>query len=448
MPGPACCLLLAAFSSSVVEAAIGAEGEVASGRAPVDYAGESKNAITFTLVPGAGLRSRAQFNTLTLSYTPRIFYRLPNALDVDHPLVLHQVGLDHTLKVGHRLAWASSAQLAVGQIDYTAAGVVFDPNISSAVRTSVTDILRTTATTGLKYQLGPRFMLNWEGGVEYTTTLDQATIVPAPVTDPTVPVTPSTDASTFGTVIPDSFQVRTQPGISLSVGRASHVGVAAELTYQWFKDTARYLVLSPELEWDTTFGQRFSLGLSGGVAYVWTLDAVNPQDRNNSLGGTGSVNLQSVIYRGTGTTSTLGIVSSLEWYFDPILGTSQPRAGATVTNQTSFGRYFTFAPSVAFYTVLKTVYYRQLGPNGMPLPPDPTMPNGVVAPDATLARVELPFSYQFSDAASFGFGVRAALRGPPIQAPGPFNEQFEFWAFLGLTLRAATSLDHGAWLPL
>jgi len=56
MPAPACCLLAALFASSaVVEAAAGAEGEVAAGRAPIELDGPEENSVTFTLVPGAAL---------------------------------------------------------------------------------------------------------------------------------------------------------------------------------------------------------------------------------------------------------------------------------------------------------------------------------------------------------------------------------------------------------
>src|SRR6187399_787115 len=160
MLGPGCGLLLVAFSSSVVEGAVGADGEVAAGRAPVEYTGPSTNALTFTLVPGIGARLRGPDSTLTLSYTPRIFYRLPNALDVDRPLVLHQVALDHVAEVGQRLSWTSSAQLSIGQIDYTAAGVVYDPSLSTSVRSSITDIVRGVGQTGFQYELSRHTTLN------------------------------------------------------------------------------------------------------------------------------------------------------------------------------------------------------------------------------------------------------------------------------------------------
>jgi len=455
MLGPASCLLLAAFSSSVVEAAIGASGEVAAGRAPLEYTGPEENSLTFTLVPGAAARLRSRDSTLTLSYTPRIFYRLPNALDLNHPLVLHQVGLDHTLDIGKWLAWSSSAQLAVGQIDYTAASVVFDPGLVSAVRTSVTDILRATATTGLKYQIRPTFALHLDGGVEYTTTLD----APATVT-PSTPVTTDGEATgavgttQYGTVIPDSFQIRGKPGFAVSIGRDMHLGGAAEVTYQWFRSTARYLLFSPEIEWDTKFGQRTTLAAAGGIAYVRTLDVFDPKLQNNSVGGTGNIDIKSLVYRGQGMSSTLGLNVALDWFFDPIIGTSQPRSGATATGVIQVGRKWTITPLASFFALLKTKRY-VLTVDGKPLASDDPlviqqqMDLARAAADATILRLELPVDYRISDVATFSFGVRSALRGTPVSEPGfSLDKQTEIWAFVGLTLRAATTLDNGAWLPL
>ena len=171
MPGPACCLLIAAFSSAVVEAAAGADAEVAAGRAPIDVSGREENSFTFTLVPGLGLRLHSLMDSLTLSYTPRIFYRVPNELDVDRPLVLHQVSIGHAAQLSRLTSWASNAELSVGEIDYTAAGVVF-PVGASTIQTSVSKLLRARGQTGIKTQLTRRLQLTWDASGDYTTSLD------------------------------------------------------------------------------------------------------------------------------------------------------------------------------------------------------------------------------------------------------------------------------------
>src|SRR5689334_10199439 len=159
MPVSACCLLSALIStSSVVEAAAGVDGEVAAGRAPIQLNEPEENSLTFTLVPGAGLRMRSRSNTLTLAYTPRIFYRVPNQLSVSRPLVLHQLQLADTLNAARNFSWISTAGLDVGELDYTASGLIF-PTGSSAVRTSVVDIIRAEGQTGFRYDVTRR--LRW-----------------------------------------------------------------------------------------------------------------------------------------------------------------------------------------------------------------------------------------------------------------------------------------------
>jgi hypothetical protein len=452
MPAFACCLLLAAFSSSVVEAAAGADGEVAVGRAPVDFAGPSRDAVTFTLTPGVGLHLRSGSSNFVFSYTPRVFFRLPNALGVDHPLVLHQVGLDHTVDVGKDITWASSANMSIGEIDYTAAGVVFDPALSSVVKTSITDILRSTVQTGFKWGISPHLKFNWDVGAEYTTTLD------GNGSNPTAADTATAAAATsfYGSQVPASFQLRTKPDLSYAVDRDNHIAAGFDVTYQWFKETARYLLLSPELTWQTQLSRRTQLELSGGIAYVWTLQAVIPTvSKKNSLGGTGNIALTSEMYRSGATKLKTAFNADLEWYFDPILGTSQPRAGAKASGELTFGRKWLIGPNASFYTVLRKInILLQVPPGTVVDQQTQTDIAGeyqqlIAAPDQTVLRLELPIRYQLSRAAALTFGVRSAFRGRALPQPGfRLDEQVEYWAFVGLAVRFATSEDRGTWLPL
>ena len=447
MLGPGCGLLLVAFSSTVVEGAIGVDGEVAAGRAPLDYDEPATNALTFTLVPGIGARLRGTDSTLTLSYTPRIFYRLPNALDVDRPLVLHQVALDHVAEVGPRLGWASSAQLSVGQIDYTAAGLVYDPSLSTGVRSSITDILRAVGQTGFKYELSRHTRLNLDASAEYTHTLDAApTIVPNP-TAPVAGLDPALQQAALPLVgvQPDSFQFSTTPTLSYAVGRNHRIGTSLDVTYQWFKQTARYLLLAPDISWDARVSARSTLSLAAGVAYVSTLEAALPQDDQNSWGGTGSVHFESLVYRGSGTSVTTAFNTSLEWFFDPISGTSQPRAGIEASSVVEMGRDWLFSPEISFYTLLRQTILRYgMIVDGVPVI-DPTQPE-IAKPDATLLRIELPLQYRITPDVSLAFGGRAALRGPALAASDFGFDQVEVWAFLGLTVRMASGEKGSDWL--
>lgn len=447
MPGLACCLLAAFISSaSVVEAAAGVDGEVAAGRAPVQLTGPEENSLTFTLVPGLGLRLRSVANTLSLSYTPRIFYRVPNQLNVDRPLVLHQLQLNDTLLTSRNMAWASTAGVSIGELDYTASNLVFAPG-SSAVRTSVVDIVRAEGQTGFTLELTRRF--RWTASVsgEYTTPLNVDDTPTAP------PVTGEGDnlSNVVGGTVPESAQVSGKSSFSYAVSRNDRLAVNGEVTYQWFPDTGRFLLLSPDLSWERRLSRQSTLALSGGFAYVITLATPDGSDPGDAIGGTGSIQFNSELHRARNLRVSTSFGAGVDWFFDPIAGTSQPRASVDAGTNIDIGREWSIGPNAAFYSVLRgygtTVGAAATGPDGMVSPtPVDTQP---ITPDATQLRLEIPFTYRVTDFVALNFGARGSLRGRSLtQDDFQLGERYEIWAFFGLTLRMSSGRDNAMWLSL
>jgi hypothetical protein len=439
MPGTACCMLAALLGSAVVEAAAGVEGEVAAGRAPIVLSGPEENSITFTVVPGAALRLRSLTDTLTLTYTPRIFYRAPNALEVDRPLVLHQVSFNQSTEFGRRLVWTSALGASVGEVDYTASNLVFD-TVTSVARTSVADILRLEGETGIRYELSRRWRWTLDVEGDYTRPLgDQPTTPP-------IPPDPNIDLGDvpFGGV-PESAQLSTQTGFSYAVTRSDRIGINGEITYQWFPDTGRFLLLSPDVTWEKQLSQRTNIGVSAGMAYVVTVEAIDG-DQENSFGGTGGFQYNSVVYRARSAVVSMGLAGSLDWFFDPIAGTSQPRAGVDGNSNMAIGRDWQITPNASFYTLLRESR-SETGPGRNTMMGNTSVE--LIALDATQLRAEIPVSYRLTDLTYLSFGARASLRGRSVlDEDFSLTETVEFWAFVGLTLRLATSRDTGAWLSL
>jgi len=448
MPGPACCLLAAVLSSAgVVEAAAGVDGEVAAGRAPVDPTNptqDSENSITFTLVPGAALRLRSQTNNLTLTYTPRIFYRAPNVLEVDRPLVLHQVSLEDAVELSRRLSWSSQASLSIGEIDYTASSLVFAPG-TSAVRTSVADIVRVDGTSGVRYDLTRRLRWTVDASAEYTTPIGDSGVSGLPADSP-LP-----DGVVFG-ALPESAQVSAETGLSYALSRSDRLGMAGELTYQWFPDTGRFLLLSPDVTWESQLSRRTSISLSAGIAYVIALETQGGIQQENAFGGTGGFQLASVFHKSRVATVTGAFNASLDWFFDPVAGTSQPRAGVDAGVDIQIGRKWQISPNASFYAVLRD--------RGQTLGEPPiTTPDGTMAPvvtdvqgidyDSTQLRAEIPFRYSLSRNVLLSFGARGSMRGNSLSDDDfELDRLVEFWAFGGLTVRFSSGRDYGSWLSL
>jgi hypothetical protein len=447
MPGPACCLLAAFISSaSVVEAAAGVDGEVAAGRAPVQLTGPEENSVTFTLVPGLGLRLRSLTNTLSLAYTPRIFYRVPNQLNIDRPLVLHQLQLTDTLLASRNMAWASTAGVSIGELDYTASNLVFAPG-SSAVRTSVVDIVRAEGQTGFTLDLTRRF--RWTAGVsaEYTTPLNADETATAP------PVTMEGDdlSNLVGGTVPESAQVSGRSSFSYALTRSDRLAVNGEVTYQWFPDTGRFLLLSPDLSWERRLSRQTTFALSGGFAYVITLATPDGGDPGDAIGGTGSIQVNSELHRARNVRVSTSFGAGVDWFFDPIAGTSQPRASVDAGTTIDVGRDWSIGPNAAFYAVLRdygtTVGASTTNADGMVVPA--AVDTQPITPDATQLRVEIPFTYRITDFVAINFGARGSLRGRSItQDDFSLGERYEIWAFFGLTLRMSSGEDNAMWLSL
>jgi len=118
MPAPAVlAFLFGALSPPILEVATGADTEFAAGRAPLAVGLKEVNSTSITLVPGLGLRLQDPTQSIAVSYTPRLFYRLPNQFGVDRPLVLHQVSLEHASDLDRRSKWATRAELSAGEVE-------------------------------------------------------------------------------------------------------------------------------------------------------------------------------------------------------------------------------------------------------------------------------------------------------------------------------------------
>lgn len=436
MPAPAW-LLIGALTSGVLEGAVGADMETAAGRAPVNVGSDEQNSVTFTLIPGLGLQLRDHRDSIALSYTPRIFYRLPNALGVDRPLVLHQLALDHSVELDRRTTWQSTALLSVGELDYTAARYVFAPG-STTVPDAIAEIVRVQGQTGFVFELGRRTGLDWDFSVEHTTPIgDQPdpTLIPVPSPEPGEP----TEVAVQGG-LPASTNVSTEARLGYLLTRRDRFGLGMDVTYQYFSDSGKFLLFSPDLFWEGELSRRTTLALSGGLAYVITLDATQGLDESNSLGGTGSVELGSTVWRSRQLVATLNSRASLEWYFDPIAGTSQPRLAVETGTDIEMGRDWLINPRLGFYALLRDASTRIGGTEDQP--------QLIVNTNATALRLDAPFRYRLSRAAALTFGARAALRGRELSSPEfRLTEEIELWAFVGLTIRVGTSNDL-TWLSL
>jgi hypothetical protein len=341
------------------------------------------------------------------------------------------------------MAWASTAGVSIGELDYTASNLVFAPG-SSAVRTSVVDIVRAEGQTGFTLDLTRRFRWTADVSAEYTTPTNVDETATAPVAVDGMDL-----ANLVAGTVPESAQVSGRSSFSYALTRNDRIAANGEITYQWFPDTGRFLLLSPDLSWERRLSRQSTLALSGGFAYVITLATPDGRDPGDALGGTGSIQFTSELHRARNMRVSTNFGAGIDWFFDPIAGTSQPRASVDAGTNIDIGREWNINPNASFYAVIRgastTVGEQTAVVDGMVVP----VATQAITPDATQLRVELPFTYRITDFVAINFGARGSLRGRSLtQSDFELDERYEIWAFFGLTVRMTNGEDNAMWLSL
>lgn len=416
------CLIALALGATAVEGAVGADAEVAAGRAPVGISGPERNSIQLIGTPAVGLRLYSPTQSLTASYSPRFYYRVPNDLDLERPLLLHQAGLAHQVELGSTSDWRSGVRFSAGELDYTTLSLVFDPQSANPPQ-DVAEVMRLDGDTTWRTSLSSRTGLALTLQGEYTRPLDEEPPLGIdPVTGMPLPPDPGSALleSAAGTIIP---QLRYQ------LSRRDVLTTSLRVSYQWFSNDARYLLFSPQVGWERRLSARTNLITSAGPLYVVTLEAAPGVADDNTLGGAGVLELNTVFDRSRGTDVTGRIAATLEWFFDPLAGTSDPRAGLEAGIVARFGRDWTFTPNASLSTLL-----------------DDSTGGDLVRTDASVLRAELPWRYRITDHLAFNFGLRGSLRGRGLNDSFNLSEQHEIWAYMGLSVAIATSGEAAPWL--
>jgi hypothetical protein len=429
MPGASGTLLALALGAAVVEGAVGADTEVAAGRAPVEINGPERNSVSFTGTPAVGLRVTDETHTFTTTYAPRFYYRLPNVLDVNRPLVLHQVDLGYENLIDISTLWTTVAALDIGELDYTSASQIFDPQ-TSGLQQDVEQIARVSGDSTYRVTTSRRstWQLSLQG--EYTTPINTDDDEPAAPTEPVDPTLPPVAPAT--TTILKSASGTVRPHYRYVVSRRDFITSELRLSYQWFSNGGEFVVVSPQLGWERRLSYRSTLVTSAGPLYVVVLSAAPGADDDNFIGGSGLLELRSTLSRGDGHELTGNLSGTVDWFFDPLAGTSDPRATVQASAVARFGRKWTLSPVVSFSTLLR----EESGGAA-----------AIARTDASVLRADLPVRYDINDNLRFNFGLRSSFRGGRLGTDDfSLTETYEAWAYVGLALAFGTSGERTSWI--
>src|SRR5690606_18755191 len=120
MPTPTLLALAIPLLASGARVDVAASGQLSEGigRLPIVRGQASEFGTETTLVLRGGVRALSARSSATLTYTPRLYLRVPNVLEDARPLVFHQVALAYGSDLTRRIRTSLSLSGATGELAY------------------------------------------------------------------------------------------------------------------------------------------------------------------------------------------------------------------------------------------------------------------------------------------------------------------------------------------
>jgi len=386
---------VAIFGAVSVHGAVGGRTELAAGSAPITPSEPAQAAVTAEVTPGAALGVNARRWQFESGYALRMFYRAPNALELDRPLFLQRARLGHTVRLDRRLTLQSSATGSYGEVDYTETSAVFDPTQTSQLDQPVIDFYDVEARTALDARVERRTGVS--GGV------------------------------LFGRSAP------LQPGTGLPVH--TRVGVASEYRHQLTRrdeaalpvsvehhtlDDAALVALSAELGWRRRASRRTTVALAVGALHA---EPVSEQGESSLL-PTGRASVEHALRRERGFSWDSRATISLRAALDVLRVEYRPIAGIEAATELAWFPRWSSAVRAAWYTAATAE------------------PLGTGEPETTF-RAEAPVIFAATPEVALEAGLRTGWRAPHW-SEGFDVEQLELWVYAAVTARFGSPGTHPA----
>lgn len=405
-------LLAMTFSAErSVQAAAGGRVEALVGVVPSNPLDVSQAQAAVAIVPVAGLHVRRESYDLTALYRPRLFWRLPNRLNLARPLLLHQGTLQHRVLWSDRVALDSRLGLSIGEVDYALSSFVFDPTQPTVPNDEVTSLVRVHGSSTLRYAVSRR----WGSGLSllgaYNAPLDG-------------------DTTGFGT----SAVAELEPFLAHRVDDRNELTLSVGVGASWFSTGLRetsllgtpaedsgdstYSVISPRLRLNHVFSRQTEGAVAFGYVDLRVLqgsELLGTEQGERHATPTADVQMQSRVWQERGKSLSAGAFATYRWFFDPILGRPVRRIGGGTFAMLDLPPDWAAAANLSFFTTLGDDFE----------PPEFLADRRF---DQTMLRIDVPVSYAVSRYLGVEVGVRSNLRGPSW-SEGVVLDRVELWAY-------------------
>lgn len=414
MSAAAALVLAMTFSAErSVQAAAGGRVEVLAGAVPDNPVQPSRAQMAWAVIPVAGLHVQRQRYELTALYRPRIFWRIPNRLELKRPLLLHQGSLDHRYSISRRTTLQNRLQVSAGEVDYALSSFVFDPSQPTVPNDDVTPLIRGQASSTLTHAISRRLAAGAALFGSYNAPLY------------------GDDASGFRT----SAVLELEPFIGYQLDARNDLTFLTAAGFSWFSSgvgeaplfgvpsaesgATTFAIVAPSLRLRHQFSRTTQASAAGGLGYVRVVqgsDLLGAREGDVDIAPTADVEVQNQTWRSHGRSLNTAAFAQYRWFFDPILGRPVRRLGVGAMAALDLPPDWSVASRVTYFTSIGGDEFE---------PPEFLSGRRL---DQSMLRIDVPVTYEISRYLGLEFGVRSNLRGGEIGSGTGFD-RVELWAY-------------------
>jgi hypothetical protein len=388
----------------IVAAEASVASELRAGEAPLIPGAVPRAFIAEILIPRLALELRNPGVVFAAWYSPRIFWEDPNPSSASEPLIFHMFGLTLDARTSRNVRLTALATGAIGEPDYSILPLVFGAGTQSTLP-PVVEMASEIGQARVTDKLSPRWGIGLGGQASHWQWLDLAPGAVGP------------------NVVTRQTSLTAEPAVDYFLTARDTLGLRTAVGWVSYSTGAGAFTITPAATWERKLDRGADLSLRLGVAYAHLLGSV-PQGTVPVLGtgerhavapvGSGEIVLHlarrdEILFLGRA-------IAGVDYYFDPVLGTGQPRGSAAAELTAVSVPNWTVNLRGDFATVLQSV----------PAPP------GGVPPDATAFSLTLAVRRRVTENFYAELGGRWANRGPTLDTPDFRFDQRQLWAYLSL----------------
>lgn len=424
LPPPVALLFCAATGGFDANATVTSETRV--GEAPLQAGGGTQAGVIAVLTPTVDGQYLGHALELRLDYSPRIFWRQPNELKNNRPLVLHLANLSIAGRPARPVRLTAGGNLTAGAADYTSLSFLFGTAAQQQGQRpsdKVTDFLSVSVGAAAEVSVSRTWAVGLDARVTHRRPLGSVETPPPPM--------PGTPATMQQPVLLRQTTTAVTPSVLDRVSRLTEASLTAPASYTTYDDGTAVYTASPAVGVRTRLGRQWDVRASAGIGVSHVAPgSAALGDTRTEWGPIGGVESSVAVLSKHDAALRFTLALFAEEYVDPILQIAGPRGNALARISALLSPEWTCAIEGTFSTSLARH--------------PATIPNSTLPPDETSASASLPVRYRASDELLVEFGGRWFDRGPHLAAANADFHQRQLWFYVMLT---ASSRRMPRWTP-